>query len=352
MTTTTWLNTTTVNTSLLNFSNDDNLADSARVASLHAKYITISVSGILSNVFLTLLIFLSKTLRKTPLFWNILNLCVYDSVIVMFVIPFGLDYELDWSWSYGVWICKMWYAADFWHMLMSGIVLSCICIDRIVATLQTFIPIRVQVLRFISICLVTFPWIFLLTVCIPLLVAFENTESQMPSEWCFFQFHDKHTMTFAIISLALPNILLVVTSIVMLLVYILRGGNWNKIPSNRADAEEVRLKASIALVWVVVICSLVCWLPITCLVFFNLMFRSKCRDFTWEDYTNVYLLQVMTSSFTSFLWILLPEIRHELAVWRHFLSGIICLRNKTPDNLVTSYQAETYDETEIQDNTN
>ncbi|XP_033731915.1 octopamine receptor beta-2R-like [Pecten maximus] len=350
--TTTWPNTTIGNTSATTTSYHGNNAESARIASLHAKYITISVSGIFSNVILVLLIFLSKTLRTTPLFWNILNLCVYDSVTVMFVIPFGLDYELDWSWSYDEWTCKMWYAADFWHMLMAGTVIFCICIDRIVAVLQTFISIKVKLLRFISIFLVTLPWVFLVAVCIPLLVVFEHPESKLPSTMCFFQFHDRHMMTVAFISLALPNILLIIACNLMLFVYVLRGGNWNKISSNREDTEEIRLKMSITAVWVVVAVSLLCWLPVTFLAFFSVLFRSKCKGFTWDDFTDVYLLQVMTSSITPFLWIILPEVRHELAVWRRFISGVLRFRNKPNDSLVPSYQTETDDnETEIQDNT-
>lgn len=341
------ISTTTTTTTTTN-----NYADAARIASLHAKYISITISGIISNVVLVLLIFLSRTLRTTPFFWNILNLCVFDSVIVMFVIPFGLDYELDWSWSYGEWTCKMWYAADFWHMLMAGTTISCICIDRIVATFETFISIKANVLRFVSIFLVTCPWLFLVTVCIPLLVVFENNESKLPSSTCFFQFHAMHMKTMAIVSLALPNSLMIVACTTMLFVYILKGGNWNRIPSNRASAEEVGLKLSVIAVWVVVTASLICWLPVTGLVFFTIFFDSKCKGFTWSDYMDVYLLQIMTSSLTPFLWIILPEVRHELAIWRYFISGFLRLRKNIPSSLAPSYQNETQDsETEIQDNT-
>ncbi|OWF54913.1 allatostatin-A receptor-like [Mizuhopecten yessoensis] len=350
--TTTWPSIPYVNTST-NYTDKHGYDDPARFASLHAKYITISVSGIIFNVLLVLLILLSKTLRTTPLFWNILNLCLYDSVMVMFVIPFGLDYELNWSWSYGDWMCKMWFAADFWHMLMAGIALTCICADRIFASIQTVMSIRVKTLRLKSIFLVMFPWIFLVTVCIPMFVAFEDKESQNPSTFCFFQFHEKHMITLACISLALPNILLIIAVTIMLSTHILRGGNWRKIPSNRAYADEARLKLSVIAVWVAASINLLCWLPVTCVVFFSIIFESKCKGFTWDEYTNVYLLQVTSSSITPCLWIILPEVRQEVAIWRRFVSKIMHLRSKTSDSLVPSYQSDTYDdETEIQDNTN
>ena len=162
------------------------LEENARMAHRMVVFgIFLSILVILFNLILVYIILSSKELRRKPFFWNIISLCISDLVVGAFVIPIGLDYMTDDTWSFGHDLCKIWSITDTCHFSLSALILVTICLDRLLAKLQSVTPINQTTTKMVSIALTALPWFFLLVVCIPIMVIGERNlheEFNMPHE--------------------------------------------------------------------------------------------------------------------------------------------------------------------------
>lgn len=267
-----------------------------------------SIISILSNIFLMLLIKLNQTFRKRTFYRLILTLCVSDLSVGLFIIPLRLSYTWEWKWSHGQAVCKMWTLVEFTHCSFSVFILVALCIDRFEAKLSTLRPISAYRAKFVPIALLLLPWVFVVFICVPILIAGEEG-NYYPEKHCTYMVKQEFWIPWVVILYGLPLIVLCIVVIVMVIFYNVKRNEWYRIEeeTGTGNADMLTLRTSTISALVVSAVTLGFWSPLT-VAYFITVLCPRCGINYWT-YTTFYIMSWITSAITPFLWLVHGEIR-------------------------------------------
>lgn len=270
----------------------------------------LNVLIVLLNICLATLILCKPNLRNQLFYWRVLNLCFSDLVVGVLVLPFGISYMANYAWLHGDALCQTYVILDITHFGFSALVVTTMCIDRFLSKILEIFPQRQQIIRNIQITIFIMPWVFTLLVFLPMLLTSVKTMGVVFSHVCGFILHDDMLVPTAVVAYLIPNILLIITTIAMLILYKIKRPVWYRLPEESTGSDiTMQLRSSTVATLIVSSVTLLFWFPYLVNMFIMVTCRSHSCFTGLEVFKATLILCTLTSLFTPCLWLTDNETR-------------------------------------------
>lgn len=274
---------------------------------------------ILFNIFLVALILCKRNLRQKLFYWRILNLCFSDLVVGVLVLPFAISYMHNYAWIHGDTLCRAYVILDVTHFGFSALVITTMCIDRLLSKILEVYPERLKIVKYTQILIFVLPWFFSLCIFLPLLLSSVKTMGVVLDHVCGFILLDHMLVPTAVVAYLIPNIILILTTIAMLVIYKVKGNAWYRLTEEEPTGSDVttHLRSSTIATLIVSCVTLLFCFPYLVIMFIMVTCRSHSCFPGLEVFKATIILCTLTSLFTPCLWITDDEIRSAVKQFIH-----------------------------------
>ncbi|AYC44701.1 CC chemokine receptor-like protein [Moosepox virus GoldyGopher14] len=238
-------------------------------------YIILFILGLLGNVAVVTILFCKKIKTITDIY--IFNLAMSDMIFVV-DFPFIIYNEFD-QWIFGDFMCKVISASYYIGFFSNMFLITLMSIDRYFAILY---PISFQKYRTfnIGITLTISSWILVLIITVPAYFMFEasnivftaqNSNETISNYQCtLIMDNQKNNMVLLgrILQFEINILGMFIPIIIFVFCYL-------KIILKLKQLKKSKKTKSIIIVSVIVICSLICWMPLNVVTLFATMYSFK-----------------------------------------------------------------------------
>ncbi|KAK3518722.1 hypothetical protein QTP70_008911 [Hemibagrus guttatus] len=230
-------------------------------------YILVMVFGLLGNLG-ALYIFIFKTEQRSPSSVYILSLAVVDTIFLC-VLPFRIHYHLNGNnWIFGTVVCRLTGTLFFSNVYISIAFMSCICVDRYLATAHPHTYLRLRNTRcavIVSACM----WMFGGTVILTFMFTFPDMHNTEEKTSCFENFSEDEWKTnlapYSAFSLVFGALL---PSIIILVLYPVVARRIAQIKTRTARGAQ-------RIIYTILAITLLCFLPYHLVYFLHLLWRTQ-----------------------------------------------------------------------------
>lgn len=266
------------------------------------------------NISLILLILCKQKLRKQLFYMRVLNLCFSDLIVGVIVLPFGTSYMHDYAWLHGHQMCQAYVVLDITHFGFSALVITTLCLDRLLTKVLELHPERLQVIKYTQIILFILPFLFTLCVFLPLLLFSIAMIGVVMDHICGLVIHDDMVVPTAVVAYLIPNLIMILTTVGMLVLYYAKRPVWYRLPESDEAAETSTAtlsssRSSMIATLMVSSVTVLFWFP----YLVNIFIMATCRLGSCfpglEVFKITLLLSTLSSLFTPCLWFADEQIR-------------------------------------------
>ena len=279
---------------------------------------------IVINLTLLVVILSSREMRRSVFHWNIVNMCVAGLLIGLVVIPFTTNrYHVE-QWLHGSQFCAVFSVFEYTQLTFPAMSIICIHFNRFAKLQRRKNPLfdmkcfQLNILQYVFFA---FPWVFLVLICIPVLVAgrreFQHSYAQY---YCFTMLKDEYTPVIFGMLLIGPLCSLVLLCIITSINLKLSEIHWRRMSETESDSSEVEYTRS------TVKCLLassafffLSWMPLA----LTILSSYICGRYIRKNCYPSALAFLVTSQLGSFAvsgmqlpWFWLPDIRAILSDFR------------------------------------
>ncbi|VDI41554.1 C-C chemokine receptor type 8-like [Mytilus edulis] len=271
----------------------------------------VNVFVLLLNISLAVLILCHSKIRQQLFYWRVLNLCLSDLIVGVLVLPFGISYTHNYAWLHGHVLCQTYVILDVTHFGFSSLVITTMCADRFLSKILELYPDKLQIIKFVQLFLFIMPWLFTLCVFLPLLLSSVKTMGVVFRHTCGFILHDDMLVPTAVVAYLIPNLLLILTTVIMLIIYKVKRPVWYRLDEPEAPGSHItpHLRSSTIATLIVSCITMLFWFPYLVNMFIMVTCRSHRCFPGLEVFKATLILCTLTSLFTPCLWLSDDEIR-------------------------------------------
>ncbi|MCJ8741954.1 hypothetical protein PDJAM_G00076660 [Pangasius djambal] len=230
-------------------------------------YVLVVVFGLLGNLG-ALYIFIFKTEHKSPSSIYIISLAVADTIFLC-VLPFRIHYHLNGNnWAFGNVVCRMTGTIFFANVYISIAFMSCICVDRYLATVHPHMYLRLR-----NTCCAgavsAFIWVFGGTAILAVMFTSPEMHTSQGRTSCFENFSESEWKTnlalYSVLSLVFGALL---PSIIILVLYPVVARRIAQIKTRTA-------RGALRIIYTILAITVLCFLPYHLVYLLHLLLRTQ-----------------------------------------------------------------------------
>lgn len=264
-------------------------------------------------------------------YMRVLNLCFSDLIVGVIVLPFNISYfQLhNYTWLHGHHMCQAYLIVDITHFGFSGLVITTLCLDRLLTKALELHPEKFKFIKYSQICLFVLPFLFTLCAFLPLLMSSIAITDVVFPQICALIIHDHMIVPTIIVAYLVPIITMILTTVGMLVLYCVKRPVWYQI-SDSEEATETNTttisnsRFSLIATRMVSFVTILFWFPYLVFVFIVATCRMRSCVPGLVVFKVTLFLSTLSSLFTPCLWIVDDQIRSSVkGVIRRF--RLFCL---------------------------
>ncbi|KAB5546613.1 hypothetical protein PHYPO_G00074060 [Pangasianodon hypophthalmus] len=230
-------------------------------------YILVMVFGLLGNLG-ALYIFIFKTEHKSPSSIYIISLAVADTIFLC-VLPFRIHYHLNGNnWTFGNVACRMTGTVFFANVYISIAFMSCICVDRYLATAHPHMYLRLRNTRCAG-AVSTFIWVFGGAAILAFMFTSPDSHTTNGRTSCFENFSESDWKTNLVLYSALSLVFgALFPSIIILVLYPVVARRIAQIKTRTA-------RGALRIIYTILAITVLCFLPYHLVYLLHLLLRTQ-----------------------------------------------------------------------------
>lgn len=230
-------------------------------------YILVMVFGLLGNLG-ALYVFIFKTEDKSPSSVYIISLAVTDTIFLC-VLPFRIHYHLNGNnWDFGLGMCRLTGTLFYSNVYISIAFMSCICVDRYLATVHPHVYLRLRNTRCalaVSGCV----WMLGGGAILAVVFTYPDMQNKDGQKRCFENFSKDewktHLAPYSVFSLVFGALL---PSIIILVLYPVVARRIARIKTRTA-------RGALRIIYTILAITILCFLPYHLVYLLHLLMRTQ-----------------------------------------------------------------------------